>query len=451
MVDKNLIGQLQSLNATQRKEAILALGRTKDREAIPHLSRVVETDPDDELRELARKAAIYIDKNAPVVNVKPFRMPWDDEDEEDAPAAPMGAAAAAVLNEYTPPTPDEIAEQQDREWAERFVERAWQSYYTHDREGAETNLRKAFERSPDIAEEPEVRAAAGKIMNMNPDRAVAVLLKPKSLRRAKGDTGGVRTSTGSIRQSTGTTRPPTGATRPPTAPVYTPPSRTSAKPPRERREKTVDEIEDGSGLTLLRDLLIYFVIVTAFNALLVATFYVSNRDDILPPGTPGYTFVDEAFTNIAVGGVLPLLGYAMVLTAGAAVQMLFWSFIMHVVATTLLGGNSTFPRLINQTYLYHALSTPLIVGLFMIGAAYAAAQNDLQPIFTALGIAILISVFWLAFRLGVAYRFDFALGCFTMILSQVAMACCGITITLTLAVAGVEPLATQLQFIINRR
>lgn len=446
MVDRALVSQLQSMNASQRREAIMALGRTKDREAIPHLSRVAETDPDDDLRELARKAAIYIDKHAPVVNVKPFKMPWDDEEEEEQAADPqaMSAAAAAVLTDYEPPSPDEVAERQDREWAERFIDRAWQAFYEGDRDGAEMYMRKAFERSPEIAEVETAREAAGKIMGMNQDRAVNALLKPKTMRRGgKPDTQSIRPpsttrTTGSIK-----TMPATRTT-----------GSIKVRPADEKPGKTVDEIEDGSMGTAFLDLFIFFVIVFVINLgilLLFERFLLAslNSTTFAPSDITG-SYSRDLLVAINASGTGGIAGYAALSALGTLVQTLFYWLIVHVVASTLLGGNSTFPRLIRKTYLYFALSTPALVALLIVGVFLSAIFQDAAILQTALAIAILGSVFLLAWRIGVAYRFDIARGCFTMILTVIAMLCCGVTIVLALIAAGVGPFAALAEQLARR-
>ena len=461
MVDRALVSQLQSMNAGQRREAIMALGRTKDRAAIPHLSRVAETDPDDELRELARKAAIYIDKHAPVVNVKPFNMPWDDEEESEqaADSEPMSAAATAALTDYEPPTPEDIAETQDLEWAERFIERAWQAHYTSDREGAEMYLRKAFERAPVIAEQDSVREAAGKIMGMNPDRAVNALLKPKTMRRGgKPDTQSIRPpsttrTTGSIKTTPIT--PTTGsikttpATRTTGSIKTMPAGRTTGSirimPPDERPQKTVDEIEDGSMGTMFFDLFIYFIIAFVINLVVLLIFQrllleQLNSTTFAPANYTG-TYSRDLLLYVNEGGIQGIAVSSALSALLTILQTLFYWFITHVVATTLLGGNSNFPRLIRKTYLYFALSTPVLVALLVVGVFLAALLDDPTVLQTALAIAILGSVFLLAWRIGVAYRFDFARGCFTMILTSIALACCAVTVVIALIAAGVGPFA----------
>ncbi|PJF24703.1 MAG: hypothetical protein CUN53_16490, partial [Phototrophicales bacterium] len=59
MIDE-WIDQLRDSNPEVRRRAVIALGRTKDTAALRPLAEVFRTDPDPEVRELARKAGLYI-------------------------------------------------------------------------------------------------------------------------------------------------------------------------------------------------------------------------------------------------------------------------------------------------------------------------------------------------------------------------------------------------------
>lgn len=56
----SVVKQLASSDAATRKKAIIALGKSVDQAALPHLAKIVKNDPDPELRELALKAGRYI-------------------------------------------------------------------------------------------------------------------------------------------------------------------------------------------------------------------------------------------------------------------------------------------------------------------------------------------------------------------------------------------------------
>jgi tetratricopeptide (TPR) repeat protein len=58
------IHYLKSSDSDIRREAIIALGRTQNRNALLYLERVAAIDPDPELRELAAKAATHVKQNS---------------------------------------------------------------------------------------------------------------------------------------------------------------------------------------------------------------------------------------------------------------------------------------------------------------------------------------------------------------------------------------------------
>jgi hypothetical protein len=55
---------LKSEDANQRRNAIISLGKSGDKQALPPLAHIYKTDPDPALRELALKAGRYIQKQA---------------------------------------------------------------------------------------------------------------------------------------------------------------------------------------------------------------------------------------------------------------------------------------------------------------------------------------------------------------------------------------------------
>jgi hypothetical protein len=430
MVDKGLISQLQSLNAAQRKDAIMALGRTKDRDAIPHLNTIVENDPESDLRELARKAAIYIDMNSPAANVKPFTMPWDDEEPEEEDAAQPVSRAAELIPDYEVTTEADIAAKQDREWAERYIELAYQSYFTSDREAAEIYMRKALERYPVIAEENLAREAASKIMNMTPEKAIAALTKPVTTSR--------NSATNAIRKTTGAVRLPSRAIT--AARAITGATAILGENP----DQTADEVEDGSFLTLIFDLVMFFVIVSALELLAFIAVDGILVEALTSSRAPVDMFTG-AMRDLVVGldgaPVGDLLSYALIAGVQWLIIYLIISFLTHIVAFSLFDGNSTFPRLIRKTYLAYAAVFSLVSTALAVTIYIAYTPQNPTPWQTGFAISALLGSFLIAWRIGSAYRFDFARGCFTIILTSVAALCCTLSISLALIVANVGPFA----------
>jgi len=68
MIDE-LILQLGDSDPARRRQAIIALGKTKNMAALRPLARVFRSDSDLELRELARKAGVYIRQQNELLNV----------------------------------------------------------------------------------------------------------------------------------------------------------------------------------------------------------------------------------------------------------------------------------------------------------------------------------------------------------------------------------------------
>ena len=429
MVDKALITQLQSTDATQRKDAIMALGRTKDRDAIPHLNTIVEYDSESDLRELARKAAIYIDLNAPAANVKPFTTPWDDEEPEEE-SGPEVSRAAELIPNYEVTTEADISAKQDREWAERYIELAWQSFFTSDREAAEIYMRKALERFPAIAEDAAALDAASKIMNLTPEKAIAALTKPATSSRS-GATNAIRKTTGGIRlpsRAITAVRAITGATA------------ILGEDP----DKTVDEIEDGSFLTLIFDLLMFFLIVSALEFVGILAVDGILLEALTSPRAPGDMFtstIRDLVVSLQAAETIDVIRAAMISGVQWLIIYLIISFLTHIVAFSLFDGNSTFPRLIRKTYLAYAVVFSLVSTVLAVTLYIGYTPQNPTPWQTSFAVSALLGSFLIAWRIGAAYRFDFARGCFTIILTSIVTLCCTLSISLALIVGNVGPFA----------
>ena len=88
-----LIRQLQNPDPDIRRKAIIAIGKSKDATALQALIAVVKGDPDPELRDLARKAGLYIRQQSkqgtqPVLpHISPFKAPGEAAEEPASPAS----------------------------------------------------------------------------------------------------------------------------------------------------------------------------------------------------------------------------------------------------------------------------------------------------------------------------------------------------------------------------
>ncbi len=192
MID-HLIEQLNDSNKDTRKQAIIALGRSKDMAALPYLANVFRDDPEPELRELARKAGAYIRQQ-------------NGETSAAAPAssasAPPSYAAPAVssLNEdgtvklrvYKTPTPKEEARKpeteiptrgreytvtkQNRDRAKSLVEFALSSNINGDNAQAMKYLAQALRLNPNLINDDYYASVAGSVTGESGDEAIRMIV-----------------------------------------------------------------------------------------------------------------------------------------------------------------------------------------------------------------------------------------------------------------------------------
>jgi HEAT repeat protein len=173
MVDQRAVRALQSDDPTIRRRAITALGRSMDRDALPHLAQVYRNDPDDELRELARKAGIYIRRNAAEEDPEPAT--------DDAPS-PVDIYDAA--SSYTPPEVQVSAVAEQR--AKSAFERAVQANLRGDNEEAREALQKTFSFDPRLTKSEYHRSFTGQVMGLEPEQAIKVLMSGVEQKASSG-------------------------------------------------------------------------------------------------------------------------------------------------------------------------------------------------------------------------------------------------------------------------
>ena len=89
MFDDDLLDMLIDRDPEVRKRGVKRMAQTKDADALPYLNEVARDDDDAEVRDLARKAGLYIQKNAKTtVKRRPAPEPsytdslYDDDDDD---------------------------------------------------------------------------------------------------------------------------------------------------------------------------------------------------------------------------------------------------------------------------------------------------------------------------------------------------------------------------------
>jgi hypothetical protein len=112
---------------------------------------------------------------------------------------------------------------------------------------------------------------------------------------------------------------------------------------------------------------------------------------------------------------------AVLISAGMqTVFTVIWLFLIHLVATTFMGGDGTFPRLTRQMLYYTLLANLALVGLGTLIFIVLASQPDGALFALIFGALVLVGV--LGWLIGRAYRFDFVRGLIVLLMSLVGYA-----------------------------
>jgi len=202
MIDPRIIQALSSGDPDKRKKAVAYLAKSLDRDALPHLARVYKTDSDPEIRELAKKAGAYIQKNAPQQIVDEpddyqdeedtaysrYNNLYADDDEEEATSVSSASHRQHPL--YASDDDDDIASSDDdiplpsniqvsavaEERAKSFVEQAMDWNVRGNNLKAVDLLKKAFKTNPRLVYDSYTMSLAMNITGLSSDDTKRLLM-----------------------------------------------------------------------------------------------------------------------------------------------------------------------------------------------------------------------------------------------------------------------------------
>ncbi|MCU0481137.1 MAG: HEAT repeat domain-containing protein [Anaerolineae bacterium] len=190
MIDPRILQALSSSDSDKRKKAVAYLAKSLDRDALPHLARVYKTDSDPEIRELAKKAGAYIQKNAPQASVMDDEEEADDEsysrynnlyaddDEDDEPVYTPSRRntymddddeIATDVNDDIPLPSNIQVSAVAEERAKSFVEQAMDWNVRGNNNKAVEMLKKAFRTNPRLAYDSYTMGLAMNITGLSSD------------------------------------------------------------------------------------------------------------------------------------------------------------------------------------------------------------------------------------------------------------------------------------------
>ncbi|MFN8375444.1 MAG: HEAT repeat domain-containing protein [Anaerolineae bacterium] len=396
------VNQLDSPDAERRKKAVIALGKSGDRAALPHLARVYKTDPNPEIRELALKAGRYLKR--------------ETEAQEIVPAEPQSLYAEPNKGEaasFLPPIV-EVSER-DENRAKELVEQALDWHVRGQDKKASDLLAKALAINPKLRRDAYTTSLAATITGMDGDEAMAMLAT-------------------------------SGA-----------PAARKEKPKRD--DNVVDGVKEVGWGDALIDLALYSlvwaggltaIVLFALQGVqfLINASLFSGGSTALPAGTEELL---DALPQLQLQLVIASIIFGLIM----GIVLLVQTFIMHFSAVSILGGDGNLTTLIHgivPTYIVtNILWIVIVVGYAIyVGVSSATASpsqiRDLNELGTNLnGIYQLGVGVWIAHLIGKVYRFGIFKGCAAEIISGIlfivlifAFFCCAPSLLATLSSSAIR-------------
>jgi hypothetical protein len=150
-------------------------------------------------------------------------------------------------------------------------------------------------------------------------------------------------------------------------------------------------------------------------------------DIALPPNFNAATLLPLAVVGGLAYGLASILG------------LLFFAGLIHIIATTVLGGDGTMARLIQKTSVLYTIATPIQM-LISVGPMLLSDDprfiNNVSSLSSIVGLGVALL---LANVIGGVYQFGMSKGCLSMLLSTITLVFmgCACTTALTLALTQV--------------
>ncbi len=218
-----LINQLRSSDPEQRRQAIIALGKARERQALKALAYLYKNDPVPEIRDLAYKAGRYITQQtqgagsaqpasspAPPPTPEPSRSsslydPYAPEDTDYSGYVDKDAAAAGWQDPSRLPTDMSYGtglsgqvkvSQGDIDRATGYYNRALDLLIKGDRLKAAAELARALEINPNLSYDIPSRNLAAEILEVDPHEAMDIMCDPVRRQLYTGEGEGRGASSG---------------------------------------------------------------------------------------------------------------------------------------------------------------------------------------------------------------------------------------------------------------
>lgn len=407
MID-DLIQQLNSALPAERRAAIIALGKTRDAAALTALAQVYRNDPEPELRELARKAGVYIRQNTPApsapassaANVytpsttgesytqRRMREMEEQKRAEDE-AAHQDAAPTAEPDGRRPVRGREYRVPKDkRDRAKAYIDAALSYNLKGDNAKAMKNLTEGISLDPNLINDPYFNSIATSVTGLDGDAALDMILDRG--RRKEFET----TAKQVTKQS--------------------------------KIEKHMDVAEKTSWTDVIWEVVLYTLIVSigpVLNTLVAMQTSLNffNELSLMAEGAPMpdmVTSVQNSLLLISAATLIPVGFISGIVGVGGLVLQLV---LIHFLARSIFGGYGTLRHLVTTLLGFYNRWFPIVflVSYLSTAAFFVTAGS---PIIACFGIVLAVLLLYVlgatSSKIGAAYDFGTLRGCLSLNVSN---------------------------------
>jgi hypothetical protein len=426
MIDR-WIEQLNASDPELRREAIVALGRSKNPDALHYLAAIFRTDPEPELRELARKAGAYIQQQQ---NAAPTPPP-------PAQTNQSAARRRAVIREIAPTDEDDAPPRDSERGGSLLDEPAQEKTQRGPQRGREYNVSKA---NRDTARK---LVDAAMTLNLNGDNAKAL----KSLTQAlRTDPNLINDNFFNSLAATITGKEGDEAIQV----IVDGDQRAQAMKAaqKEKRQKRVDKhmeaVKASTGRSVGFEMLIY-LLTSVFGPVIVMLVFIQSslrflEESVGLTGDPTAEAeisraIREGAEMLSLNGVTLYLITALVSGVLGLIGFLIQAGVIHVVARNLLGGTGTFNHLMatllafyNKWLPIYFVASSIFTGLFFVLFP--------SPILICFVLPIVLLTFYIMFKtlgkIGEAYDIGLPMGCVAYLIASIVLAALGAVLSAVL-------------------
>lgn len=377
MIDQQVVDMIDNPDPQVRADAVKKLARAGTQEAVQYLAAIYKTDSDPEVRELARKAGLYIKK-------KMTEEKWTggdgvEDDEPDDVVQEIEVSPRAV------------------ESSKGLMDSAMNLHVAGDDDKAVEYIEKAFLQNPNLQNDPYYLQLAATVLGVKGDEVAEILL-------------------GDVEYGRG------------------------GKAKRKRKPREDDVSTEAVVIDLVIYFVVIATLVAVGMLLLISVLNgifqegIQSGEFAAAMSEEGFEPIDSemvmsVLSGFLQGGIVISVITGVITGIYSVIAWVMQLACMHFIATSMLGGDGTFKQLIHKTTGFFTVFTVaytimsfLLIYVYVNGMLVedlSTAMGPVSAMMCVLSIGSLGYLFWFISALSKVYEYGKGSGCGTFILGSI--------------------------------